>query len=142
MGSLRARAERRTTSTVLLDTNVFTAWLRPQSPLVPLYGKHVIGRRITVSQQTIAEVRYGAIAAGWRKRQLDGVERLLRRSRVLPVDDQTTWAYARLRHECRTVGHPLQQKQHLGELWIAATAICWQLAIVAHGAVFLDCPNL
>ncbi len=109
---------------------------------MPLYGKHVIGRRITVSQQTIAEVRYGAIAAGWRKRQLDGVERLLRRSRVLPVDDQTTWVYARLRHECRTVGHPLQQKQHLGELWIAATAICWQLAIVAHGAVFLDCPNL
>ena len=46
-----------TTSTVLLDTNVFTAWLRPQSPLVPLYGKHVIGRRITVAQQTVAEVR-------------------------------------------------------------------------------------
>ncbi len=54
-----------TTSTVLLDTNVFTAWLRPQSPLVPLYGKHVIGHRITVTPQTVVEVPYGAIAAGW-----------------------------------------------------------------------------
>lgn len=130
-----------TTSTVLLDTNVFTAWLRPQSPLVPLYGKHVIGRRPTVAQQTVAEVRYGAIAAGWGERRLEAVERLLHRSRVLPVDDQTTWAYARLRHECRTLGHPLHQKQHLGDLWIAATAIRWQLPLVAHDAVFLDCPD-
>lgn len=81
-----------TTSTVLLDTNVFTAWLRPNSPLVSLYGKHVIGRRITVAQQTVAEVRYGAIAAGWGGRRLEAVERLLRRSRILPVDDQATWA--------------------------------------------------
>ncbi len=83
-----------TTSTVLLGTNVFTAWLRRQSPLVPLYGKHVIGRRITVAQQTVAEVRYGAIAAGWGERRLEAVERLLREARVLHVNDQTTWAYA------------------------------------------------
>jgi hypothetical protein len=29
-----------TRGTVLLDTNVFTAWLKPRSTLVPLYGKH------------------------------------------------------------------------------------------------------
>jgi predicted nucleic acid-binding protein len=89
---------------------------------LPLYGKHVIGRRITVAQQTVAEVRYGAIAAGWGERRLDAVERLLRRSRVLSVDDHTSWTYARLRHECRTLDHPLHQKQHRGDLWIAATA--------------------
>ncbi|MDQ3423077.1 MAG: PIN domain-containing protein [Actinomycetota bacterium] len=109
---------------------------------MPLYGKHVIGRRITVAQQTVAEVRYGASAAGWGERRLEAVERLLRRSRVLPVDDQTTWAYARLRHECRARVHPLHQKQHLGDLWIAATAIRWQLPLVSHDAVFLDCPDL
>lgn len=72
------------------------------------------------------------------------MERLLHRSRVLTVDDQTTWAYARLRHECRLIGHPLHQKQHLGDLWIwiAATAIRWQLPLVAHHRVFLNCPHL
>ncbi len=129
-------------ATVLLDTNVFTAWLRPRSSLLPMYGKHVFGRRIAIAQQTVAEVRYGAIAAGWGERRLEAVERLLHRSRVLPVDDETTWAYARLRHQCRAVGHPLHQKQHVGDLWIAATAIRWQLPLVAHDAVFLDCPDV
>ena len=129
-------------TTVLLDTNVFSAWLRPRSSLLPVYGKHVFGQRIAVAQQTVAEVRYGAIAAGWGERRLEAVERLLHRSRVLPVDDETTWAYARLRHQCRTLGHPLHQKQHVGDLWIAATAIRWQLPLVAHDAVFLDCPDL
>ncbi len=54
-----------TNATVLLDTNVFTAWLRPYSTLLPLYGKHGLGRRIAIAQQTVAEVRYGAIAANW-----------------------------------------------------------------------------
>ena len=51
--------------TVLLDTNVFTAWLKPRSTLVPLYGRHVFGRRIAIAQQTVAEARYGALVAGW-----------------------------------------------------------------------------
>ncbi|WP_166658752.1 hypothetical protein [Kribbella sp. VKM Ac-2571] len=38
-----------TVGTVLLDTNVFTAWLKPRSTLVPLYGKHVFGRRIAIA---------------------------------------------------------------------------------------------
>jgi predicted nucleic acid-binding protein len=100
-------------ATVLLDTNVFTAWLRPRSSLLPMYGKHVFGQRIAIAQQTVAEVRYGAVAAGWGERRLEAVERLLHRSRVLPVDDETTWAYARLRHQCRALGHPLHQKQHV-----------------------------
>jgi predicted nucleic acid-binding protein len=102
----------------------------------------VFGRRITVAQQTVAEVRYGAIAAGWGERRLDAVERLLTRSRVLAADDKTAWAYARLRHECRTLGRPLHRKQHLGDLRIAATAVRWQIPLVAHDAVFLDCPGL
>lgn len=40
------------------------------------------------------------------------------------------------------LGHPLHQKHHLGDLWIAATAMRWQLPLVAHDAVFLDCPDL
>lgn len=63
--------------------------------LLPLYGEHVFGRRrIAIPQQTVAEVRYGAIAAGWGEPRLEAVKRLLRRGRVLPADDETTWTYA------------------------------------------------
>lgn len=128
--------------TVLLDTNVFTAWLKPRSTLVPLYGKHVFGRRIAIAQQTLAEARYGAVVAGWGDKRLDNLERLIHRSAILPADDETTWAYARLRAECRRIGHPLHQKQHVGDLWIAAAAIRWQLPLVAHDAVFVGCPGV
>ncbi|MFI7063069.1 PIN domain-containing protein [Kribbella sp. NPDC050124] len=131
-----------TIGTVLLDTNVFTAWLKPRSTLVPLYGKHVFGRRIAVAPQTVAEARYGAIVANWGEKRLDNLERLIHRSVILPGDDETTWAHARLRAECRQVGHPLHQKQHVGDLWIAATARRWHLPLVAHDAVYVDCPRL
>lgn len=129
-------------ATVLLDTNVFTAWLNPRSPLIPLYGRHVYGRRLAISQQTVAEGRYGAVAAGWGEKRLDKLERLIGRTRPLPVDDETTWSYARLRAQCRGLGHPLHQKEHCADLWIAATALRWQLPLVAHDAVFVGCPDL
>jgi predicted nucleic acid-binding protein len=124
-------------STVLLDTNVFTAWLKPRSTLVPLYGRHVFGRRVAIAQQTVAEARYGAVVAGWGDKRVESLERLIHRSRVLPMDDDTTWAYAKLRFECRRLGRALSQKQHVGDLWIAASAIRWQLPLVAHDAVSL-----
>ena len=52
----------------------------------------MFGRRIATAQQTVAEVRYRAIAAGWGERRLEAVERLLHRSRVLPVENEATWA--------------------------------------------------
>jgi predicted nucleic acid-binding protein len=131
-----------TPKAVLLDTNVFTAWLKPRSTLVPLYGRHVFGRRIAIAQQTVAEARYGAVVAGWGDKRLDNLERLIHRGAVLPGDDETTWAYARLRAECRRVGHPLHQKQHVGDLWIAATALRWELPLVAHDAVYVGCPGI
>ncbi len=131
-----------TARTVLLDTNVFTAWLKPRSGLVPLYGKHVFGRRIAIAQQTVAEARYGAVAAGWGVKRLDALERLIHRCAVLPADDDTAWSYARLRAECRQVGHALHQKHHVGDLWIAATALRWQIPLVAHDAVYATCPGL
>ena len=70
------------------------------------------------------------------------VERLVHRSLVLPPDDETVWAFARLRADARRLGHALQQKEHMGDLWIAATAIRWGLPLVAHDAVFVGCPGL
>src|SRR3954451_25296555 len=116
--------------------------LKPRSTLVPIYGRHVIGRRISIAQQTVAEDRYGAVVAGWGDKRLDDLERLIHRSAILPADDETMWAYARLRAECRRSGHPLHQKQHIGDLWIGATAICWQLPLVAHDAVYVGCPGV
>jgi predicted nucleic acid-binding protein len=49
---------------------------------------------------------------------------------------------AELRNQCRMIGHPLHQSNHNADLWIAATAIRWSIALVAHDAVFTDCPRI
>lgn len=128
--------------TVLLDTNVFSSRLASRSPLPALYDKHVVGRRIAVAAQTVAEVRFGGLAAGWGARRMASVDRLVRRSLTLPPDDETVWTFARLRRDCMRAGHPLHQKEHTGDLWIAATAVRWQLPLVAHDAVYIGCPDL
>lgn len=49
--------------TVLVDTDVFTARMRG-SPLASLYNKHLLGERLAVAPQTVAEALYGALKAG------------------------------------------------------------------------------
>jgi predicted nucleic acid-binding protein len=130
------------TDVVLVDTNVFTASLRPTSNLAAQYERHLVGRRLAVASQTVAEARYGALKGGWGSVRLDKLQRLLARARVLPVDMATVEAVADLRNRCRIAGHALHQKHHNADLWVAATAIRWAIPLVAHDAVFRDCPSL
>jgi predicted nucleic acid-binding protein len=129
-------------ATVLVNTNVFTARLRERSPLATSYARHVFGQRIAVAPQTVAEARYGALSAGWGSTRVERLSRLIARARVLPVDIDTIEAVARLRNECRQIGHGLHQRGHNADLWIAATAIRWGVPLVAHDAVFDGCPGL
>lgn len=128
--------------TVLLDTNIFTAQLNPRSRLPALYRKHLVRARLAIPFQVVGEARFGALQAGWQQRRLEELERLVRRVGVLPVDDATVWAYAELRLKCLRTGHPLHQKNHNGDLWIAATSVRWEIPLVAHDGVFKNCPGL
>jgi predicted nucleic acid-binding protein len=90
----------------------------------------------------VAEARYGALRADWSDRRVADLERLLRSAFVLMPDDRTATAFARLRLACEHAGHPLHQKVHTGDLWIAATAVRRGLTLVSDDAVFDDCPEL
>lgn len=130
------------TGSVLVDTNVFTAWLRGRSPLTSQYAKHLLGRPLAVSPQTVAEARYGALKAGWGPRRLSELAEATNRVRILPVDLATLETVAELRNRCRLIGHALHQRGHNADLWIAATAIQWGIPLVAHDAVFIGGPGL
>jgi predicted nucleic acid-binding protein len=129
-------------ATVLVDTNVFTARLRERSPLATSYAKHLFGRRIAVAPQTVAEARYGALSAGWGSTRTERLSQLIARARILPVDIDTIETVAQLRNECRHAGHGLHQPTHNADLWIAATAIRWNIPLVAHDSIFNGCPGL
>jgi hypothetical protein len=69
----------------------------------------------------------------------DGARRVI--APVL-VDTNVFTAVAQLRNECRQIGHGMHQRGHNADLWIAATAIRWDIPLVAHDAVFDGCPGL
>lgn len=132
----------RVSDAVLVDTNVFSAPLRPTSPLVDAYRRHLLGQRLVIATQTVAELRYGALRAAWGDRRLAQLERLVHAALVLPPDNETAWEYAQLRTSCERAGHPLHQPEHTGDLWIAATAVRHSLPLVAHDKVFRHVSGL
>jgi predicted nucleic acid-binding protein len=107
------------TGAVLVDTNVLSARLRDRSPLASAYTRHLVGQRLAVAPQTLAEIRYGALKAGWGQTRLSAVAALTDRVRVLPVDADTIESVAQLRNQCRLAGHALHQPAHNADLWIA-----------------------
>lgn len=79
MGNVRQGASHMSFSAVVLDTNVFTAELNPRSPISRLYLKHLVGAKVAVAAQTVAEARYGALLAEWGQTRRLKLEMLIQR---------------------------------------------------------------
>ena len=43
---------------------------------------------------------------------------------------------------CRVAGHPLHDKAHAGDLWIAASAVAYGLPLVTDDGIFAGVPGL
>jgi predicted nucleic acid-binding protein len=99
--------------------------------------RHIVSDRpVLVSFVTVAEMRYGAIKAGWGELRTRGLERSLSQVVVVQPDDELIRACASLRARCELGGHPLGQKVHEADRWIAATALRLGLELVSNDAVF------
>jgi len=127
----------------VVDTSVFGAELtRRGSAVADAYRSHVEGRELFVSFVTVAELRYGARLAGWGEQRLRRLETRLAAAEVVWAGAGLVETYVLLRHECTNVGHPLGQKHHEADRWIAATARWLKVPLVAHDAVFRDAPGV
>lgn len=128
---------------VVLDTMVFSALgIRGRPELRELYRGHVEGRRIVLSFQTVAEVRFGALNAGWQEQRRSELEQRISRAVVVPANDELTEVYASLQHRLRSRGHGLGDKVHDGDRWIASVALLHGLPLVSHDRIFLGVDGL
>lgn len=128
---------------VVVDTGVFGASLsRRRRSIVGRYEQHLRGRRLVIAAQTVAELRYGALVAGWGEGRLAELDRRIEIARIAIIDDEMIWTHARLRARCRAAGHALAQADHAADLWVAVAAVHYGIALVAHDTVFKDTPGL
>ena len=129
--------------TVVVDTMVIS-WLldeRP-NPLADRYRELIGPAAVLLAFQTVAELRYGAIRAGWGELRWRRLERSIAEVTVVQPDDQMITTCAELRAQCQRIGHALADKLHDGDRWIAATALRLRCPLVSHDGLFAHTPAL
>jgi len=128
---------------LLVDTGVFSAALSQRRR--PEFGPVVArlpGNQLNLAAQSVAELRYGALFAGWGSARASRLERAIETVNVIRVSDALLSAVAQFRFACRTIGHPLANPVHHEDLWIAATAVHVGATLVTADGVFVDAPGL
>ena len=128
---------------VVVDTGVFGSGLVPSSVhLARQYQHHLIGRRVVIAYQTVAELRYGALRRNWGPSAIQAMDERLRAATIATVDERTAAAYAELKDTAVRAGHGLGQKVHDGDRWIAATAVRYSIPLVSHDGIFKEVSGL
>jgi predicted nucleic acid-binding protein len=128
---------------LVVDTGVFSAALaRRPRPDFEAAVDRLAGNQLFLAVQTVAELRYGGLVAGWAERRLARLETAIAAATVLPVTDDLLHVVARVRHACRAHGHPLADRIHHSDLWIAAAAVDSETALLTVDKVFRGVPGL
>lgn len=128
---------------VVLDTDV-TSWIlaAPASQRAEAI-RRVIGRRTRLlSFVTVTELRYGALRAGWGEFRLRRLERSLADFEFVQTDMPLIDRCAELRRRANHDGHPLAQKIHEADRWVAATALLLGLELVAGDGIYAGVDGL
>ena len=128
---------------VVVDTGVFGADLRSSSKLLAdLYAEVLVGRNILISFVTVAELRYGALRAGWGAKRRNELEETIDAAKVVWAGHGLASEYAALTAECVAAGHGLAEKSKEADRWVAATARYVKVPLVSHDGVFVDAPGI
>lgn len=127
---------------MVVDTDVYSARLIPDSTLARRYEPLLVGRIEFVSFQTVAEVRYGALLRGWGPTRLRRTDAAISRISIVHSGPELIRDYVELRVACQRAGHALSQREHDADRWIAATAIRLGSPLVSNDGVFANTPGL
>lgn len=128
---------------VVVDTGVFGADLSPSSkPLADRYADMLTGRNILISFVTVAELRYGALRAGWGAKRRNDLEAAIDDAKIVWPGHGLASEYAALRAECVAAGHGLAEKSNEADRWVAATARYVKVPLVSHDGVFVAAPGV
>lgn len=127
----------------MVDTGVLSASLsRRRRPRFEAQISMMAGHQIFLAAVTVSELRYGALAAGWGEARRNRLDESIQATTVVPVSDRLLSTIAGLRFACRRAGHPLHDRAHANDLWIAASALHIGAPLLTADNVFSNTPRL
>lgn len=128
---------------IVVDTGIFSASIsRRRRQRFETQIALMAGNQIFLAAITVSELRYGALVAGWSDARRERLEESIEATTVVPVSNKLLTTTAELRFACRRAGHPLHDRSHANDLWIAASAINISAPLLTADSVFNDTPGL
>ncbi len=128
---------------IVVDTGVFSASVsRRRRPRFESQIGLMAGHQIFLAAVTVSELRYGALVAGWGEARRNRLDEAIRATTVVPVSDRFLSTLAELRFAWRRAGHPLHDRGHANDLWIAASALHIGAPLLTADNVFSNTPGL
>ena len=122
---------------LVVGTGVFSAALsRRRRAEFDEQVKFLAGNQIFLAAATVTELRYGALVAGWGDARRTRLEEAIEATTVIPVSDQLLTTVAEVWFESREIGHPLADRVHGNDLWIAASAIHLGISLLTADRIF------
>ena len=112
---------------VLIDTDVFSYFFRQDDRRL-VYSDELRGCLLCISFATVAELRFGAIRAGWGDSRRQSLEVSIRRYVMLPPDSEVTERWAVVKAARDRIGRPIGSE----DCWIAATALRHDIPLATH----------
>ena len=130
---------------VITDTDVWSCVVlnsRDRDPRVARWRRLLLGKQVLISAQTEGELRFGALICGWGAARREALEAQLARTPTLPVSDRVIHAFATVRADCHRAGHQLANKHHMGDAWVAATAIAHGIRLLSGDGIYKSVDGL
>ena len=128
---------------LVVDTGVFSAALsRRRRPQFDDQVRNLTGNQLFLAAVTVAELRYGALVAEWGSSRNTRLEQAIDATTVIPVSDALLTTVAEVRLACRRAGHPLADRVHANDLWVAASTIHIAASLLTADNVFDETPRL
>ena len=119
----------------LLDTNVVIAFFSGEQPVVDrLNGTD----EILLTSTVVGELFFGAHKSARAADNAARVENLIDRVVVLDCDTETARQYGLIKNLLRQKGHPIPDN----DIWIAAVALQYDLALATRDAHFAEVTGL
>jgi tRNA(fMet)-specific endonuclease VapC len=103
---------------LVVDTDV-VSYIFKWHTSAPRYVELLADNEAVLCFVTLAEMRLGALKAGWGTRKRNLLERYLSRFTVCYPDDRLCALWADVKHESSRKGYPIGSQ----DAWIAATAV-------------------
>ncbi len=114
-------------SFIVLDTDIFSFLVKGDRRTEP-YRRLLHHATLCLSFQTVAELYQWAELRNWGIQRRAALTTHLRSYVILPYDDETGHAWARVRVECQRQGRPISPQ----DAWIAACALRHDCVLATH----------